>query len=279
MGYIMLLESGDLTTIAWNLIFGVIVMMVYIQGIIILMEKLVKSGRLSPDLSRKVVHIAAGSFVWVWLFMDPSDDWSYAFNIAVPFLFFLTFLYKGLMLPEGTDDKDVIAMTRTGNPRELLRGTLYFTIVMMIAGTLLFGSWAGMLMMAIVGWGDGIAPYIGKRWGTHTYKIPLGREKTIEGSIGVLIFSIVGSLIFLVLLGIVGGPLDASDAVLADPGEELPMIIFVIVILAVVAMVIEALSPADVDNLLIPASTIIALLIIDAILGSEFVVWGRFNPF
>ncbi|MFW9917105.1 MAG: diacylglycerol/polyprenol kinase family protein [Candidatus Thorarchaeota archaeon] len=278
MGYIELIENGDVATIGQNFVFGIIVMMVYIQGIIFLMEKLVKSGRLSSDLSRKVVHIAAGSFVWVWLFMDPSDGWSYAFNITVPFLFFLTFLYKGLMLEEGTDDKDVIAMTRTGNPRELLRGTLYFTIVMMVAGTVLFGSWAGMLMMAIVGWGDGIAPYIGKRWGSHTYKMPFGREKTIEGSIGVAVFSIVGSLIFLGLLGIVGGPIDATDAVLQDPEVELTMIIVVIVILAIVAMLVEALSPADLDNLFIPASTIIVLLILDIVLEADFIVVFRFTP-
>lgn len=278
MGYIELLENGDVATIGQNFVFGIIIMMVYIQGLIFLMEKLVKSGKLSSDLSRKVIHIAAGSFIWVWLFMDPSDGWSYAFNITVPLLFFLTFLYKGLTLEEGTDDKDVIAMTRTGNPRELLRGTLYFTIVMMVAGTVLFGSWAGMLMMAIVGWGDGIAPYIGKRWGTHTYQIPFGREKSIEGSIGVAVFSIVGSLIFLVLLGIVGGPLDASDAVLKDPDVDLAMIIIVIVILAIVAMLVEALSPADLDNLFIPASTIIVLLILDNVLGANFVEVFRFTP-
>ncbi|MFQ5977501.1 MAG: diacylglycerol/polyprenol kinase family protein [Candidatus Heimdallarchaeota archaeon] len=273
MGYIMLLDSGDLTTIVWNLIFGLVIMMIYIQGLIIIMEKAVTSGKLSSDLSRKVIHIAAGSFIWVWLFMDPSDDWSYAFNIAVPLLFFLTFLFKGFTLPADTDDKDVIAMTRTGNPRELLKGPLYFTIVMMIAGTLLFGSYAGMLMMAIVGWGDGLAPYIGQRWGNRKYKT-LGREKSIEGSIGVLIFSIFGSLIFLVLLGIIGDDSNADKAVLADPNADLMLIIIVIVLLGIVAMVVEAISPADIDNLLIPASTIIALAIIDILLGDTFfLVW------
>ena len=266
MSYITFLEDNPLI---WNLAFGVIVLMIYVKGIIFLMEKLVNSGRLSSELSRKIIHVAAGSFIWAWLFMDPTDDWSYLFNIAVPFLFFLTFLYKGFR--GSPDDPDVITMSRTGDPRELLRGTLYFTIIMMVAGTVLFGSYAGMLMMAIVGWGDGFAPYIGSRWGNHKYKT-LGREKSIEGSIGVLIFSIIGSMVFLVILGIVGGPIDASDAVLRDPGENLTVIITVIVVLAIVAMVIEALSPADIDNILIPASTIIALVIIDILLGSSFVV-------
>ncbi|MHA2496901.1 MAG: hypothetical protein ACXAEI_15600 [Candidatus Hodarchaeales archaeon] len=87
MGYIELIENGDVATIGQNFVFGIIIMMVYIQGLIFLMEKLVKSGKLSSDLSRKVIHIAAGSFIWVWLFMDTSDGWSYAFNITVPLLF------------------------------------------------------------------------------------------------------------------------------------------------------------------------------------------------
>ncbi|MHA2233162.1 MAG: hypothetical protein ACXAB4_11820, partial [Candidatus Hodarchaeales archaeon] len=128
-------------------------------------------------------------------------------------------------------------------------------------------------MMAIVGWGDGLAPYIGQRWGNHKYKT-LGREKSIEGSIGVLIFSIFGSIIFLILLGIIGDDSNADKAVLADPNADIMLIVIVIVLLGIVAMVVEALSPADIDNLLIPASIIIVLAIIDILLGDTFFfVW------
>jgi dolichol kinase len=263
MGYITLLPDAPLV---WNFIFGVIVAMVYVQGIIILMARLVDSGKLSSDLSRKVIHIAAGSFIWIWLFIDPSDKFSYLFNIAVPFLFFLTFLRKGTS--GDPEDKDVKTMTRTGDPRELLKGPLYFTIVMMIAGTLFFGSYAGMLMMAIVGWGDGIAPYIGQRYGNHKYKT-FGREKSIEGSIGVFLFSIVGSLIFYILLGIIGSPgiIGVADtSVLVDPSAAPITMIIIIVIISFIIMIVEALSPADLDNLLIPAATLIMILIIQVVL-------------
>ncbi|MFX1254374.1 MAG: diacylglycerol/polyprenol kinase family protein [Promethearchaeota archaeon] len=259
---------GPNFALLWNAFISIIVLLIYIRGIIFLMGKLVDREKLSPDLSRKIIHIAAGSFIWVWLFLDTSDKWSYLLNIAVPLLFFLTFLYKGFK--GSPDDPDVKTMSRTGDPRELLRGTLYFTIIMMIAGTIFFGSYAGMLMLAILGWGDGIAPYIGKKWGKHTYKT-LGREKSIEGSIAVLVFSILGSLIFLVLLGIIGGPFGDPNGVLHHPGVELVMVIIVIIVLAVVAMIVEALSPADLDNLTIPASTLIALFIIDFLLSSQFI--------
>ncbi len=261
---------GPSFSIIWNAVFSIIIAMIYIKGTITLMEKLVDSGKLSSDLSRKVIHIAAGSFIWIWLFLDTSDGWSWILNIAVPLLFFLTFLMKGTK--GNPDDSDVKTMTRTGDPRELLKGPLYFTVVMMIAGTILYGSYAGMLMMAIVGWGDGIAPYIGKRWGKREYKT-LGRQKTIEGSIGVLLFSIIGSLIFLVILGVFGGLPGDADAILADPGVDLLIIVIVIVVISIVAMIIEALSPSDVDNLLIPASTLITLWIIDLLLSSSFLVF------
>ncbi|MHA2074340.1 MAG: diacylglycerol/polyprenol kinase family protein [Candidatus Hodarchaeales archaeon] len=268
MGYITLLPD---LPIVWNLIFGVVVAMIYVQGIIILMAKLVEEkqingeisqGKLSSDLSRKVIHIAAGSFIWIWLFIDPSDNFSYLFNIAVPFLFFLTFLKKGKS--GDPEDKDVKTMTRTGDPSELLKGPLYFTIVMMVAGTIFFGTYAGMLMMAIVGWGDGIAPYIGKKYGNHKFKT-FGREKSIEGSISVFLFSIIGSLIFYILLGIIGDPgiIGVADtSVLADPNADLIPMLIIIVILGFVIMIVEALSPADIDNLLIPIATLVMIVIL-----------------
>ncbi len=253
----------------WNFIIGVIAALVYVQGIILLMEKMVTSGKLSSDLSRKVIHIAAGSFIWTWLFIDTSYGVTYLLNIAVPLLFFFTFLYKGYR--GSPEDKDVKTMSRTGDPRELLKGTLYFTIIMMIAGTIFFGSYLGMLMMAILGFGDGIAPYIGKRYGSHKYKT-FGREKSIEGSIGFFVVALLGSLFFWIFLGVLGA---IEPPVLADPGVELIEILIVIILCCLVGMVVEAFSPADLDNILIPASTLITLLVVDFVLfsGASFVVF------
>ncbi len=273
MGFFTLMPDDPLI---WNFIVGVVVALVYVQGIILLMEKLVTAGKLSSDLSRKVIHIAAGSFIWIWLFVDTSDGFSYLFNIAVPLLFFFTFLYKGYR--GSPDDKDVKTMSRTGDPRELLKGTLYFTIIMMIAGTIFFGTYAGMLMMSIVGWGDGIAPYIGKRFGSRKYKT-FGREKTFEGSLGFFVIALLGSLVFWIFLGVLGG---SDIPVLADPGVDIGLveILIVIFLCCIVGMIVEAFSPADLDNIFIPASTIITLLIVDLVLFSEatFIVVFRFLP-
>ncbi|MFW9855133.1 MAG: diacylglycerol/polyprenol kinase family protein [Candidatus Thorarchaeota archaeon] len=261
MAYITLLPDQPLI---WNLLMGAVVMMVYIQGTIFLMSRLVDAGTLSSDLSRKVIHIAAGSYIWIWLFIDTSDILSAMFNIIVPLLFFATFLYKGYNAT--SEDKDVKTMTRTGNPKELLRGPLYFTIVMMVAGTIFLDTWVGVFMMAVVGWGDGIAPYIGKKYGGRTYKT-FGPEKTITGSLSVLIFSVAGCFVFYVLLGLIGG---LGGPLLPDPGIDLVQMLMVIIILGLVAMIVEAFSPADIDNLLLPASTIVVMFVLNLLLSGTF---------
>ena len=264
MGYITLMPDQPLL---WNIIMGVVVTLIYVKGTIFLLDRMVSQGKLSSDLSRKIVHIAAGSFIWIWIFIDTSDNFSYLLNIVVPLLFFGTFLYKGNRA--SSDDPDVKTMSRTGDPKELLKGPLYFTVIMMIAGTLLFGSFAGILMMAIVGWGDGIAPYIGKKYGKRTYKT-FGREKTLEGSLGFFVFAVLGSLFFWIFLGILGA---IEPPVLHNPRVELLEIFIVILLCSFVATIVEALSPSDIDNLLIPASTLVTLLIVDFVLfaGASFV--------
>ncbi len=251
---------GDGLIWMWNVIVT-IGTLVYIIGIITLMEKMVDRQFLSSDLSRKVIHVAAGSWILFWFFYDKRPgDFSWLLNVVVPFLFFLTFLYKGMFAPP--EDKDVKTMTRTGNPRELLRGPLYFTITMIVIGTLFYGTYVGALAMAVVGWGDGLAPYFGKKYGSRKFKT-LGREKTLEGTLAMFIFSIIGAVVFSVIL----------RPVLVSYSSNFDWTFFVEVILlvAIVSTIVEALSPADVDNLLIPLFTILVCYFIDVVTGTSLV--------
>ncbi|NIQ08051.1 MAG: phosphatidate cytidylyltransferase, partial [Candidatus Korarchaeota archaeon] len=51
------------------------------------MDKFVDKG-FPQDLARKIIHIAAGSWIWVWPLLVP-DHWSYLFNITVAVLWTL----------------------------------------------------------------------------------------------------------------------------------------------------------------------------------------------
>ncbi|OPZ65491.1 MAG: Cytidylyltransferase family protein [bacterium ADurb.Bin478] len=189
------------------------------------------------DLSRKVIHIAAGSFVIFWPLFDASH-WSRFFCVAMPFIWVLLFLSKGLS--SNTEDPAVKTMTRTGNPRELLRGPLMFAVMMVAIGLALFNRVSAVAALGMMTWGDGLAPYFGAKFGKAGYQT-LGAKKTLVGSVTVFIAGVAGSVLMLMVTGLTGAGIPWSALLVSG----------------VVAMVVEALSPRDVDNIAIPLSTLI----------------------
>jgi phytol kinase len=223
------------SSLAWNSVIGILEI-VYIFIVIGIMDKLVANG-FPADLSRKVIHIAAGSFVIFWPLFDPSH-WSRLFCPAMPLIWVLLFLFKGLS--NNTEDPSVKTMTRTGNPRELLRGPLMFAAMMVGIGLFLFNRVSAVVALGMMTWGDGLAPYFGAKYGKAGFQT-LGARKTIIGSLTVFVAGVIGSVLMLYVTG------------LASPG--IPWA--VLLVAGVVAMIIEALSPHDVDNILIPLSTLL----------------------
>ncbi len=206
---------------------------VYVFAVVAAMDFAVKKKGLAQDISRKVVHIAAGSWLIFWPLYDASH-WTKYLNIAPAALWTILLLIKGFTAAE--DDEAVKTMTRTGDRKELLKGPLYFTLVMDVLGTFFFYQTAAITAMGFLGWGDGIAPVIGKRFGKHKYKVL--SEKSLEGSIGFFLFGLAGAIIFnLLLLGTF----------------NFEMIFYS----AIIAVVIEAISPPNWDNILIPLSVIL----------------------
>ena len=214
----------------YNNIAAALLVLVYVKTVIAVCDVLVKNKVLKGSDSRKVVHVAAGSWLLFWPLFDDAH-WTWMLNIFVPAAFTLTLTLKGAIIQDKADP-DVRTMSRTGEPYELLLGPLFFTIVMDIVGIYFFRTQVGAIMMAALGVGDGVAPIAGAR-GTHKYTL-LGRPKTLEGSAACLVGCMIGSIVFLSLLGM--PPID-----LADNAK-----------LALLATVVEAVSPPDVDNFLMP---------------------------
>ncbi len=211
--------------------------LIYVFAVVGIMDAFVRKG-FPQDISRKIVHIAAASWLLFWVFYD-TDHWSCYFNILPAFVWFVLLLYKGFFA--SPDDDAVKTMTRTGDRRELLRGPLYFTVVMNIMGTIFFMTPLAVVSMGILGWGDGLAPLFGKKYGRHKYNFVT--EKSYEGSISFLLFAIFGASLFSwVIFG------------------NIPLI--TIVILSVISTIVEALSPRDLDNIFIPVVCIIFFLFI-----------------
>ena len=151
----------------------------------------------------------------------------------MPAAFTFTLTLKGALIRDK-NDPDVRTMSRTGEPYELLLGPLFFTVVMDVVGLYFFKTQVGALMMGALGVGDGVAPVAGAR-GSHRYQL-LGRQKTLEGSAACFAGCALGSMLYLHALGL--PQISFSDNML----------------LAAVATAVEAVSPPDVDNLLMPLS-------------------------
>lgn len=219
--------------VVWHNALVTLLTFIYVFSVPPLMDYLVSNKGLPRDISRKITHIAAGSLI-VFLPLYVDGDWSQYLNITVYVVWALLFIQKGLFAAD--DDQAIKTMTRTGDKRELLKGTLYFVIVGIICGTLYYKQLTGVLAMAILGWGDGLAPVIGTRYGKMKYHI--FSDKSVEGSLTFLVGSFAAALFFAWL--IVPGPLDIGR----------------ILLFTVVATVVEGISPKEVDNILIPAAII-----------------------
>ncbi|NPA75386.1 MAG: phosphatidate cytidylyltransferase [Euryarchaeota archaeon] len=201
--------------------------LIYTFIIVFVMDAAVRRG-FPQDVSRKIVHMWAGGLVVFWFFYTTPYG-KYIF-MATPALWVLLLVLTALTKDEN--DPTVKSMTRTGNPKELLLGVLFFPLMLVIMTFLAYRTLPGAVAIASVGFGDGIAPIFGKYWGKHKYRV-VGRVKSIEGSIGVFLGTfIVSELIALVFFG--------------------APYLYPILLASALAVVLEAISPSDVDNFIVP---------------------------
>jgi len=228
-------ETFFLLPVVWHNALVTLLTFVYVFSVPPLMDYLVTNHNLPRDISRKITHICAGSAImFLPLYIFVEGGWSHFLNITVFAVWTVLLIQKGLFAAD--DDQAVKTMTRTGNKRELLKGTLYFVIVAMICGTIYYKQPAGVMAMAMLGWGDGLAPIIGTRYGKIKYHIL--SDKSVEGSLAFLAGSLCAGLFFVHL--IVPESFDATK----------------IIIIALIATVVEGVSPKEVDNLTIPVAVI-----------------------
>src|SRR5512133_684613 len=142
------------------------------------MDFIAHRGWMNSRLSRKLIHIGTGPlFVLCWFFFndDPGARWLAA---LVPFSITVQFALIGLGVMK--DEASVKAMSRTGDPKEVLRGPLFYGI-MFVALTVLFwkDSPIGIVALMMMCGGDGIADVVGRRIASP--KLFWSREKSVAG--------------------------------------------------------------------------------------------------
>ncbi|MDZ8186667.1 MAG: phosphatidate cytidylyltransferase [Nostoc sp. ChiSLP02] len=225
---------------------GLVVSYVYATGLLVVGEGLSRLFGVKSDLTRKVIHIGAG--MWVFGVLLLFNRWEVG---IIPFATFigLNYLFYRYRVIGAMDSED-------SSP-----GTVYFAISV----TLLFGLlWrpngpvdsvpiavAGIMAMT---WGDALAALVGRRFGKHQYQVG-NSVRSWEGSAAMFVAST--AAIFLVLLLLPGSSLSP----LAIP-LGLGWALLIAIITAIIATLAEAVSPHGTDNLSVPlvASAVVWLI-------------------
>jgi phytol kinase len=203
-------------------------------------------GWIESHLSRKLIHILTGPlFVLCWLLFPTPDVWYYRWLAAlVPLLFTVQFALIGLGIVK--DEASVKAMSRHGDRREILRGPLFYGIIFVVM-TLIYwkDSPVGMVALMLMCGGDGMADILGR--GMKSPKLPWNRDKSVAGSLGMLLG---GWVLALLILGIY---------ILAHAGGFGPLGAYLlpVSVIAVVGTLVESLPLKDVDNITVTLAAVI----------------------
>ncbi|KAA3648671.1 MAG: phosphatidate cytidylyltransferase [Chloroflexi bacterium] len=199
-------------------------------------------GWIRSQVSRKIIHMGTGPiFVLCWLLFTDAPNARYLAAL-VPLLITVQFALVGLGVLK--DDAAVQAMSRTGNPREILRGPLFYGLVFVVVTVFYWkDSPIGIVALMLMCGGDGLADIVGRRWGTQ--KLPWAKDKSWIGSLGMLaggwLFSIAIVYVF-IIAGEFPGPLSAYILPLS--------------VIALADALVESIPIRDIDNITVTATAI-----------------------
>lgn len=212
-----------------NNIIGTILSIGFVVLVIAASEGLKKGVKLNNEATRKFIHIGVSH--WWLVAMILISDIKYAVIPPILFIFLNYLSYKKSLIK---------SMERDGNKEDL--GTVYFPISLLVLilltwdGGLLTNSskYIGAIGILSMGYGDGFAAIIGKKYGQRFYSV-MGNKKTIEGSITMFIFSVIVSTLILTPI--------------MEYGND---VIIIALCLGLIATLLEAFTPFGLDNLTVP---------------------------
>lgn len=200
-------------------------------------------GWVSGQLSRKIIHIGTGPiFVLCWL-LFPNTSASRYLASLVPLGITIQFFLVGIGAVR--DESAVQAMSRSGNPREILRGPLFYGLIFVVC-TILFwyDSPIGIVALMLLCGGDGLAEIFGRNFGRA--HIPWNPRKTWSGSLGMFLGGLILSTLALLIYVVVG--------VFSTPlGNLLPPLILI----SLAATLVETLPFQDIDNITVTLTAVI----------------------
>jgi len=203
-------------------------------AVLFLLNYLNKKNLITTEVSRKVVHIGAGTLYLAIYFYNDHGYFSKYLNIFPNLFWTCILIWKSQHHSSVYQQYDLVVSTITRNHRgsELLRGPLFFNFVMIICGSVLYKTTLGSIIMGILTWGDGLAAVIGVHYGTQR---KIYGSKTLDGLLAMFFTGIIASIVYISLL------VDFQAVHL-----------FKIIVISFITAIIETLTTSDFDNLTIP---------------------------
>lgn len=205
---------------SYHNILGIMVSFIYVFGIIFLARFLERYGK---EASRKAVHILVCNWWLLAMIFFDSPIWAAVVPACFVVLNYLSYRFQLFS-----------SMERGAGKGDL--GTVYYAISLLLLALISFGPLqnpvVGGVGIMIMGYGDGLAAVVGTRWPKRPYQL-LGSEKTLSGSLTMLVASF---LVTLVLLAATGQP----------------QVLIPAITLALLATVLETITPLGLDNLTVP---------------------------
>lgn len=217
-----------------NNLIGLLIAYGYIFLVIGLAEALKRWRGYGSDFTRKFIHIGVGMLSWLVPILF-STPWPFVLAcLSFAIINYLDWRY-GLISSMVSSDQSNL-------------GTVYFPIAAGVVAVI-FWEEPRLLVAALMPltWGDGIASVIGRIYGKHRYKV-LGHIRSIQGSAAFFFLAIFST--WLALVFSYGAP-DISPA-----NGVLPALI-----VAGATTLAEGVSPWGLDNLIVPGTSIIVLLL------------------
>lgn len=211
---------------------GIIISYLYI-GIIIAGAKLFEKR--GEEASRKFIHIMLGNWWFIAMYFF-TNVW-FAIFVPITFVIINYVSYK----------QDLIKVMERKNQDGL--GTVYYAVSLFILAIVSFGIYQkpilGLIPNLIMAYGDGFAAVVGKCIKSKTYKVG-ETKKSIAGSITMFMISLIFITIFLK----------------TQYTFELWQTVLIGIIMSGIVTIIEAISVKGIDNISVPVSMLVMLLMI-----------------
>ena len=214
---------------------GILISYIYI-GLVIAGAKIFE--RKGKEASRKFIHIMLGNWWFIAMFFF-TNVW---FAIFVPATFviinYLSYKYNIIKVMER-DEKDGL-------------GTVYYAVTLLILAIVSFGIFKnptlGLIPNLILAYGDGLAAIIGKNVKSKRYKLS-DSKKSFAGSLTMFIISTL----------LISGYLIYINQKIFWQSAHWPLVALMI---AFIITAIEAISSKGTDNIIVPVSSLILLILI-----------------